>query len=132
MNSLVTRVLARKFNEAGYTFYVVGGTVRDNLLGRGPSGDVDATTNAHPEEIKKILRSGASALYTIGEKFGTIGAKYSNGLGRTVDLEVTTYRADRYEAGNRKPEVAFGTRLVDDLSRRDFTINAIAQDPLPA
>jgi poly(A) polymerase len=84
---------------------------------------VDATTGAYPKEIKKLLRPQAEYLWTVGERFGTIGARAG-----IYDMEVTTYRSDLYTQGSRHPEVRFGESLIDDLSRRDFTINAIAAD----
>ncbi len=114
--------LGEAFSGAGHELYLVGGFVRD-ALGGSVSHDVDATTGARPSEIKKVLRAKAEYLWTVGERFGTIGARV--GL---YDVEVTTYRSDLYTEGSRHPEVRFGTTLMDDLSRRDFTINAIAVD----
>lgn len=120
------RLVAVEFERRGYEFYFIGGYVRDNFLGI-PNKDVDATTNAQPETIKRILReelgNEINAMYTVGEKYGTIGLHLAD-----IDLEITTYRTEQYEDGNRKPEVAFGSTLGEDLSRRDFTINAIACD----
>ncbi|MFN8523990.1 MAG: HD domain-containing protein [Chloroflexota bacterium] len=115
--------LAKAFAERGRLLYVVGGSVRDDLLGR-PTHDVDLTTDAHPPEIKQLLIScGAHSIFEIGAKFGTIGGTY-----RDLLVEITTFRGEQYEPGSRKPAVTFGASLEDDLSRRDFTINAIAQD----
>ena len=114
--------LGERFREAGYELYLVGGFVRD-ALGGSAGKDVDATTGARPREIKKLLRPVADHLWTVGERFGTIGARAGE-----YDVEVTTYRSDLYKEGSRHPEVRFGTHLVDDLSRRDFTINAIAAE----
>ncbi len=123
-NSLV-KTLAQKFNQNGYELYLVGGAIRDILLNKNPE-EYDFTTNAKPEEIKKIInKTNPNILYTIGEKFGTIGAIYDQ-----TKVEITTYRSEVYTPGNRHPEVNFGTTLQGDLSRRDFTINAIAYDPL--
>jgi len=115
--------LGEAFRGAGHELYLVGGYVRDVLLSGEPKKDVDATTGARPAEIKRILRPRAEYLWTVGERFGTIGARV--GL---YDVEVTTYRADQYTLGSRHPEIEFGESLEEDLARRDFTINAIAAD----
>ncbi len=114
--------LGERFKEAGYELYLVGGFVRDALSG-SIGRDVDATTGAHPKEIKKLLGPVADHLWTVGERFGTIGARVGE-----YDVEVTTYRTDLYTEGSRHPEVRFGESLAEDLARRDFTINAIAAD----
>jgi poly(A) polymerase len=114
--------LGERFSKAGYELYLVGGFVRDALSGSAGK-DVDATTGAHPKELKRLLGPVADHLWTVGERFGTIGAKVGQ-----YDVEVTTYRSDMYTQGSRHPEVRFGTDLVEDLARRDFTINAIAAD----
>jgi poly(A) polymerase len=114
--------LGERFKEAGHELYLVGGFVRD-AIGGSVGKDVDATTGAHPKEIKTLLRPVADYLWTVGERFGTIGARVGD-----YDVEVTTYRSDLYTEGSRHPEVRFGTSLIDDLARRDFTINAIAAD----
>jgi poly(A) polymerase len=101
---------------------LVGGFVRDALSG-SPGNDVDATSGARPDEIKQLLRPVADHLWMVGERFGTIAAKVG-----AYDVEVTTYRSDLYTEGSRHPEVTFGDNLVDDLARRDFTINAIAAE----
>ena len=116
--------LGGAFREAEHELYLVGGYVRDGLLGvAGP--DADATTDAHPEEIKRILRPQATHLWDVGERFGTIGATVGD-----YAVEVTTYRTDLYTEGSRHPEVRFGESLEEDLASRDFTINAIAADAL--
>ena len=118
-----TPALARAFSADSKTLYLVGGSVRDRLLGR-PTHDLDYTTDARPPEIKRLLkRAGADSMFAVGEKFGTIGANFGS-----TPVEVTTYRSEQYERGSRKPSVEFGDSLVGDLSRRDFTINALAQD----
>ena len=114
--------LGEVFSGTGYELYLVGGFVRA-ALGGDAGKDVDATTGAHPKEIKKLLRPIADHLWMVGERFGTIGARVGS-----YDVEVTTYRSDFYTQGSRHPEVSFGESLIDDLSRRDFTINAIAAD----
>ena len=116
------RVLAADFEKAGEEFYLVGGYVRDLLLG-GAGIDVDAATGARPQKIKQLLGGRAEYLWTVGEKFGTIGARIGG-----YDVEVTTYRADLYTRGSRHPQVSFGDSLKEDLARRDFTVNAIAAD----
>jgi poly(A) polymerase len=116
--------LGESFRGAGYELYLVGGYVRDELIGRAGL-DADAATDAHPKEIKKLLRPVADHLWTVGERFGTIGAKVGE-----YAVEVTTYRSDLYTEGSRHPEVSFGESLGEDLARRDFTINAVAADAL--
>jgi poly(A) polymerase len=116
------RRLGERFKEAGHELYLVGGYVRA-ALGGSAGKDVDATSGARPKELKKLLRPEADKLWTVGERFGTIGARVG-----PYDIEVTTYRSDLYTEGSRHPEVRFGESLKDDLARRDFTINAIAAD----
>ena len=117
------RPLADALVAAGHRVYLVGGIVRDQLLGRdlGSDDDIDLTTDATPPQVKDALGSLADALWTQGERFGTIGVK----VGQRV-FEVTTHRAESYTPNSRKPEVAFGTEITDDLARRDFTVNAMA------
>ena len=113
--------LGRVFAEGGHELYLVGGSVRDALLGRLGDGDLDFTTDARPEQMQKILRPWADALWDTGIEFGTLG------VGKNEQrLEITTYRADTYDQVSRNPEVRFGDRLDDDLVRRDFTVNAMA------
>ena len=112
--------LAAQFKAAGFRLALVGGPVRDSLLGR-LGNDLDFTTNARPEDTKKLLKKWASDVWDVGIKFGTIGAKKDN-----VTYEITTYRADSYESDSRKPEVNFGNSIEGDLLRRDFTVNAMA------
>ncbi len=109
------------FVDAGHELFLVGGIVRDTLLGLGDAVDVDCTTPARPDTIKEVLGPLADVLWTQGERFGTIGARFAG-----LDLEITTYRAERYDPDSRKPVVAFGDELRADLARRDFTINAMA------
>ncbi|MBU6242298.1 MAG: CCA tRNA nucleotidyltransferase [Acidobacteria bacterium] len=118
--------LTERFAAAGKRLYLVGGTVRDLLIGRGDATNVDAfdfdaTTDARPDEIKKIISGWADAVWTQGERFGTIGAKKD---GRVY--EITTHRAEAYSPDSRKPDVAFADAIDADLSRRDFTVNAMA------
>ena len=118
----MTESLAIAFGRAGKSLYLVGGCVRDELLGL-PTNDYDFTTDAEPSEIKPLVNAaGADAIYTVGERFGTIGAIFGE-----LRAEITTYRAESYTPGSRKPDVTFGRSLEDDLSRRDFTINAMAR-----
>ena len=112
--------LVERFARADVPLYLVGGTVRDLLLGVEAT-DFDFTTPARPERIKELLGSWVDALWTQGERFGTIGAK-KNGF----VYEITTHRAEVYDADSRKPTVTFGDDINEDLSRRDFTINAMA------
>src|SRR5918995_2344520 len=116
--------LGKAFRGAGHELYLVGGYVRDGLLGEAGL-DADATTGAHPREIKRLLGPRAEHLWTVGERYGTIGATVGG-----YAVEVTTYRTDLYTQGSRHPEVRFGDSLEEDLSRRDFTINAVAADTL--
>ncbi|MBT2517156.1 CCA tRNA nucleotidyltransferase [Streptomyces sp. ISL-90] len=112
--------LAAAFEAGGHELALVGGPVRDAFLGREVS-DLDFTTDATPDEILAIVKPIAEAHWDIGRAFGTIGAKIA---GETV--EITTYRADSYDGASRKPEVVFGSSLEGDLTRRDFTVNALA------
>jgi len=112
--------LADAFKGAGFRLALVGGPVRDAILGK-LGNDLDFTTNAHPNQTKKILQSWAESVWETGIVFGTIAGK----RGETT-VEVTTYRSDSYETQSRKPEVKFGDSIEADLSRRDFTINAMA------
>jgi poly(A) polymerase len=113
--------LAERFSAAGHRLYLVGGTVRDLLLGRDVVADFDCTTDARPAETKRILTGWGDAVWAQGERFGTIGARHN---GRT--FEVTTHRAEAYRPGSRKPDVTYADAIEEDLSRRDFTINAMA------
>jgi poly(A) polymerase len=120
-----TSAIAERFAEAGHRLYLVGGSVRDALIDAGadPSGpsDLDLTTDASPDEIEALVRGWADTIWTQGKRFGTIGATHG---GRTY--EITTHRAEHYHPDSRKPEVRFGDDVEVDLSRRDFTINAMA------
>jgi poly(A) polymerase len=112
--------LGRRFAEAGHELHLVGGSVRDALLGR-LGDDLDFCTDAHPDETLRAVKGWAEATWETGREFGTIGA-YRDGL----RLEITTYRAEAYDGISRNPSVAYGSSLAEDLSRRDFTINAMA------
>jgi poly(A) polymerase len=112
--------LGSRFADAGHEIALVGGPVRDAFLGR-VSPDLDLTTSASPEHTEAILASWADTHWDVGRAFGTIGARKGNQV-----IEVTTYRADAYDRVSRKPMVAFGDNLLDDLARRDFAINAMA------
>ena len=149
--------LARDFRAQRYELYMVGGCVRDLLLRRESSPDIDLTTNARPDEIKRLVaRTHPLAIATVGEAFGTVAVHYPRAVSEAPEaeaavsvarepaftslagnhppgvevVEITTYRNDIYRSDSRKPEVTFGDTLEGDLLRRDFTINAMARDPL--
>jgi poly(A) polymerase len=130
----LTAELAERFKGAGYQLYLVGGSVRDAIVAEpatstsvidpgtpGSSGDVDLTTDARPDAIESLVAGWADAVWSQGKRFGTIGA-----LHQGVQFEITTHRAEAYHPDSRKPEVAFGDSVEGDLSRRDFTVNAMA------
>jgi poly(A) polymerase len=112
--------LAQAFKNAGFQLALVGGPVRDAILGR-LGNDLDFTTDAKPEETKKILKNWAEDIWDVGIEFGTVAGKRGD-----TTVEITTYRSDKYDPNSRKPEVQFGDNIEGDLSRRDFTINAMA------
>ena len=112
--------LAERFKESGYTLALVGGPVRDLLLQR-LGNDLDFTTDAHPPAIKKILKSFADDVWDLGIRFGTVAAKKNE-----INIEITTYRSEKYESDSRNPIVSFGDSLEVDLGRRDFTVNSMA------
>ena len=112
--------LGKMFHDAGYELALVGGPVRDAILGR-VAPDVDLTTNATPDQILEVIKGKVDTHWEIGKEFGTIGCRIGDD-----QIEITTYRTDQYEADSRKPEVKFGTDLKHDLQRRDFTVNAMA------
>ena len=114
---------AERLRAQGHQLYFVGGIVRDLLLGGADFSDVDLTTDARPKAIKAAIEDSAEALWTQGERFGTIGATIGDHA-----VEITTHRAEVYDEASRKPVVSFGDDLGTDLSRRDFTINAMAID----
>jgi poly(A) polymerase len=116
---------ARLLTDAGYEGYLVGGSVRDAFLDRavreGEQPDVDLATNARPDAVERIVRGWADAVWLQGQRFGTVGCRKDD-----VILEITTFRAEVYRPDSRKPEVTFADSLETDLSRRDFTVNAMA------
>lgn len=112
--------LAQRFAAAGYQLHLVGGPVRDALLGR-LGDDLDFCTDAHPDQTLKILSGWAETTWETGREFGTIGAAR-----RGLRLEITTFRAEAYDRVGRHPTVRYGTSLEEDLRRRDFTVNAMA------
>lgn len=118
----LAKELGDRFQAAGHELYLVGGVVRDLVLGRLlPDADADFATDASPAETSRVLRGWAEAQYLVGVRFGTVGARRR---GRT--LEITTFREERYPEDERKPAVTFAKDIETDLSRRDFTINAMA------
>nr|WP_249424057.1 CCA tRNA nucleotidyltransferase [Nocardioides coralli] len=112
--------LGSRFAEAGEDLHLVGGPVRDALLGRRVS-DLDLTTSAAPETTERLLLGWADAVWDVGRDYGTIGCRKGE-----WQLEITTYRSESYDPASRKPDVAFGDSLAGDLGRRDFTVNAMA------
>jgi len=116
----VARELGERFRLAGHELYLVGGVVRDLLLGRA-HGDLDLATDALPRETTRVLRGWADRQYLVGVRYGTVGARQGG-----LVFEITTFREEVYPEENRKPAVTFGEDVETDLSRRDFTINAMA------
>ncbi len=118
-----TEELAKRFAGAGRALYLVGGSVRDALFpsGADPGADVDLTTDARPDEIERLVRGWADDVWLQGARYGTVGARKG-----TRVYEITTHRAEVYVPESRKPEVTFGDNIDVDLSRRDFTVNALA------
>ena len=117
----VLRELGSAFDAAGHELFLVGGSVRDAVLGRLNSPDLDFTTDARPDQVQQAVRGWADAIWDTGIEYGTVGVGKDG-----YRLEITTFRADRYDQVSRNPEVRFGDRLDDDLVRRDFTVNAMA------
>ena len=116
----VLREIGGRFAIAGHQLYLVGGSVRDAVLGRLTT-DLDFTTDARPEDVQRIVRPWADALWDTGIEYGTVGVGKAGHR-----LEITTFRADSYDQVSRNPQVRFGDSLEDDLVRRDFTANAMA------
>jgi poly(A) polymerase len=122
-----TADLSDRFRSAGHSLYLVGGSVRDAIVAdpgtqvADGERDLDFTTDAHPDAVEAVVSGWADAVWTQGKRFGTIGF-----LRGGQKYEVTTHRAEAYQPDSRKPEVAFGDTIEEDLARRDFTINAMA------
>jgi len=126
-----TAELAQRFAAAGHRLYLVGGSVRDAIVAARPEAgppegtaterDIDLTTDARPDDIEALLEGWADAIWLQGKRWGTVGARRAN-----QRYEITTHRAEAYTPNSRKPEVAFGDSIEVDLSRRDFTVNAMA------
>ncbi|WP_243058670.1 CCA tRNA nucleotidyltransferase [Nocardioides sp. SR21] len=112
--------LGRRFADAGHELALVGGPVRDAMLGR-QHNDLDFATSARPEQTEKLLKGWADAIWDMGRAFGTIGCRKDE-----WQVEITTYRSESYDPDSRKPDVDFGDSLDGDLGRRDFTVNAMA------
>ena len=123
--SPAVRRLSRLFEAAGHELYLVGGSVRDALLGR-LGNDLDFTTSARPDEIEALVRQVTHTVWDVGRAFGTIASQVRDPAGEALLVEITTFRADNYDDASRKPEVVFGDHLGGDLLRRDFTVNAMA------
>ena len=114
--------LAREFLNAGHELYLVGGAVRDALLERRrPTQELDFATDATPDETRRVIEPFAEATWLQGERYGTVGARIDG-----VDMEITTFRTERYQPSSRHPEVTFSADIETDLSRRDFTVNTLA------
>ncbi|MHB8339822.1 MAG: CCA tRNA nucleotidyltransferase [Mycobacteriales bacterium] len=112
--------LGERFAAGGFGLYLVGGSVRDALLGR-PGGDLDFTTDAHPQDVLRLVHGWAEGVWETGIAFGTVGL-----LRAGTTVEVTTFRSEDYDPASRNPAVSYGQRLEEDLSRRDFTVNSMA------
>ena len=120
--SSATQELSRRLSEVGHRAYLVGGSVRDAFLDRvRPESDIDITTDARPDVIERAVKGWADAVWLQGERFGTVGCQKGDDR-----FEITTFRAEIYRSDSRKPEVTYSDDIETDLSRRDFTINAVA------
>lgn len=127
----VAKTVLKKLENAGFSAYVVGGLVRDQLRSEATvPQDIDIATSATPDEVERLFECSEGALYPLGKKFGTIGLSMGSGVGATPDpkiIEITTYRTEQtYTDGRHPDEVCFATTIEEDLSRRDFTCNAVA------
>ena len=121
LRDLVTPITGR-FVQEKHTLFLVGGVVRDVLINKNiESPDLDLTTNATPDQIRALVEPVADAVWLQGERFGTIGLRIGE-----IRMEITTHRSESYISSSRKPSVTFSLNLEDDLSRRDFTVNAMA------
>lgn len=115
--------VADQFISGGYRLYLVGGLVRDRLLGDEKTPDYDLTTDATPDRIQELVGGVADAIWLQGERFGTVGVRVGE-----IDMEITTHRSEAYVTSTRKPVVSYTKLLAEDLERRDFTVNAMAVD----
>ena len=115
--------VSERFAAAGHRLYLVGGLVRDSLMGLAPTTDHDLTTDATPDQVRRLMEGVADAVWLQGERFGTVGIRVGD-----LIMEITTHRAESYVGDSRKPVVRFSTDLHEDLGRRDFTVNAMAVD----
>ena len=115
--------VSERFAAAGHRLYLVGGLVRDSLMGLTPTTDHDLTTDATPDQVRRLMEGVADAVWLQGERFGTVGIRIGD-----LIMEITTHRAESYLGDSRKPVVRFSTDLHEDLGRRDFTVNAMAVD----
>ncbi len=115
--------VSERFAAAGHRLYLVGGLVRDSLMGLTRTTDHDLTTDATPDQVRRLVEGVADAVWLQGERFGTVGIRVGD-----LIMEITTHRAESYVGDSRKPVVRFSTDLHEDLGRRDFTVNAMAVD----
>ena len=122
MGRITREQLLDAFRDAGLELWLVGGTLRDRLLGIN-SKDLDYATSADPDRVEELVRGLGAPVTTVGKRFGTIGVNVAGEWS-----EITTFRGDSYEAGTRWPDVTFGSSIEEDLARRDFTINALAEE----